>query len=134
MDPLDHSHTAPKFAASNPQANAAWYVDFLGFPQISIYQNGDYAIVRRGDLNLHFWKCTDHRIAENTACYTQLASIKELNALHAEILESSKRKGFAPGRIDGSPKDELGHGMREFHIWDPAGNLIHFGAILHQKT
>lgn len=134
MDPLDHLHTAPKFAVMDPQANAAWYVDFLGFPHISIYQNGDYAIVRRGKLTLHFCKCLDRKIAENTACYTELDSLTALNALHSEFLENSRRKGFAPGRVEACPKDQLGHGMREFHVWDPAGNLIGFGAALRPKT
>jgi len=108
-------------------------VDFLGFPHIAIYENGDYAIVRRGDFTLHFWKCADRHIAENTACYTEVKSVEALNALHAEIFENSKRKGFAPGRVDISPTDKLGHGMREFHVWDPAGNLIGFGASLNPK-
>lgn len=134
MDPLDHSHTAPKFAAMDPQANAAWYVDFLGFPHISIYAGGAYAIVRRGDFSLHFWKCADRNIAENTACYTEVESTEALDALHAEILENSRRKGFSPGRVEPSPKNQIGHGMREFHVWDPAGNLIGFGAALRPKT
>jgi catechol 2,3-dioxygenase-like lactoylglutathione lyase family enzyme len=133
MDPLDRSHTAPKFAAADPQANAAWYVDFLGFPHISIYQDGQYAIVRRGNFTLHFWKCAERHIAENTACYVELLSIAALEALHTEVLDSSKRQGFAPGRVDAAPKDKLAQGMREFHLWDPAGNLISFGASLPER-
>lgn len=37
-----------------------------------------------------------------------------------------------PGRIEPEPKDAAGHGMREFHLWDPAGNLIGFGAALKE--
>ncbi len=129
-DPLDKSHTSPKFASPDPQKTAAWYVDFLGFPKVSIFEDGAYAIVRRGSLSLHFWKCEDRAVAENTACYTELQSVKLLNALHAEFAENSKHKGFAPGRIESSPIDQTGHGMREFHVWDPAGNLIGFGAAL----
>lgn len=129
-DLLDKSHTAPKFASPDPQKTAAWYVDYLGFPKIAVFEDGNYAIVRRGQLSLHFWKCEDRKIAENTACYTEIGSIDALNALHAEIYENAKRKGFAPGRVEATPLDQTGHGMREFHVWDPAGNLIGFGAAL----
>lgn len=130
MEPLDTSHTAPKFAAPDPKTLAEWYHSHLGFPQKVIYAGGDYAIVRRGNFSLHFWKCADRHIAENTACYTELRSVIALNRLHAEFLKKSKIEGFAPGRVEAKPKDQPGHGMREFHVWDPAGNLIGFGAAI----
>lgn len=129
-EPLEASHTAPKFAAPDPGAAAEWYVAHLGFPKHAVFAGGDYAIVRRGDLTLHLWKCDDHRIAENTACYTELSSVSALDSLHAELLARSELDGFAPGRIEPAPRDAPGHGMREFHVWDPAGNLIGFGAAL----
>lgn len=129
-DPLDESHTAPKFAAPDPGEMAKWYVANLGFPQHVIFDDGAYAIVRRGDLTLHFWKCADQQIAENTACYTELRDVEALHALHTEILARSRAPEFAPGRVQEVMKDATGHGMREFHVWDPAGNLIGFGARL----
>lgn len=129
-DLLDASHTAPKFAAPNPGVLADWYARHLGFPGKAVFLDGDYAIVRRGDLTLHFWRCEERHIAENTACYTEVADVDALNALHAEFLERSRAPGFSPGRVQETPKDAPGHGMREFHVWDPAGNLIGFGAVL----
>ena len=129
-DCLDRSHTAPKFAAPDPAALAIWYVNSLGFPNHAIFEDGTYAIVRRGDLSLHFWQCADRHIAENTACYTQVRDVQALDALHAEILERSSDPAFAPGRVEDRPTNAPGHGMREFHVWDPAGNLIGFGAAL----
>lgn len=128
MDLLSNSHTAPKFAAPDPRSLAQWYHRHLAFPKKAIFSGGDYAIVRRGDLTLHFWKCDDRHIAENTACYTELRSLEALNALHVEFSELARRDGFSPGRIENTPKTQTGHGMREFHVWDPAGNLIGFGA------
>lgn len=130
MDPLEISHTAPKFASSNPRQTAEWYRDHLNFPKIAIFENGNYAIVKRGQFALHFWLCQDRNIAENTSCYVELASVGALDTLHAEWLAASQLDGFAPGRIEADPKDQSGHGMREFHVWDPAGNLIGFGAAL----
>ena len=129
-DPLVNSHTAPKFAAVNPGKMAEWYVENLGFPKSAIFESGDYAIVRRGDLTLHFWKCSDPTIAENTSCYVELRDVAALNALHAIFLENSKEDSFAPGRVQIEPVDAHGHGMREFHVWDPDGNLIGFGASI----
>jgi len=132
-DLLDESHTAPKFAARDRGELPKWYVRHLGFPKHAIFEDGDYAILRRGELTLHFWKCADRRIAENTACYTEVRDVAALDALHAEILARSKETGFEPGRVDPEPKDAPDHGMREFHVWDPAGNLIGFGAKLRES-
>ncbi|MEL6323550.1 MAG: VOC family protein [Pseudomonadota bacterium] len=129
MDPLDQSHTAPKFAAPDPGAAADWYEAALDFRK-QVYLGGDYAIVQRGALTLHLWKCAERHIAENTSAYCELRDIEALNALHAEWYARFGQNGFAPGRIEAEPKDVPGHGMREFHIWDPSGNLIGFGAAL----
>lgn len=129
-DPLDRSHTAPKFAAPDPGALAAWYAEHLGFPEKAVFDEGRYAIVRRGTLTLHFWQCDDRNIAENTACYTEISDVDALDELHAEFLAMSGQDGFAPGRVEPQPGNQAGHGMREFHVWDPAGNLIGFGAAI----
>ena len=80
-DPLDRSHTAPKFAAPDPGALAAWYAEHLGFPEKAVFDEGRYAIVRRGTLTLHFWQCDDRNIAENTACYTEIRDVDALDEL-----------------------------------------------------
>ena len=129
-DPLAGSHTAPKFAAPDPALLADWYVDALGFPRKAVFENGNYAIVARGDLTLHFWKCRERRISEATACYTEIDTMHALDTLHAEWLAASHRPGFHPGRTELEPKNTPGHGMREFHVWDPAGNLIGFGSSI----
>lgn len=129
LDPLDTSHTAPKFAAPNPAELAAWYERFLNF-RAAVFENDEYAIVARGELCIHIWKCEDRSIAENTACYTEMETIPALDMLHEEFLIASRRDGFAPGRVEEQPVNQEGHGMREFHLWDPAGNLIGFGAPL----
>ena len=128
-DPLIESHTAPKFAAPDPGALADWYEMHLGFRK-RVFNNGEYAIVSRGEMTLHFWKCSDRTIAENTACYTELPNAEAIDQLHSELVKRSDGPGFSPGRIQAEPRDAPGHGMREFHVWDPAGNLIGFGASI----
>lgn len=129
LDPLATSHTAPKFAAPDPASLAEWYADNLGF-ETAVFADGAYAIAARGELCIHFWKCEARQIAENTACYTEIETLPALEMLHEEILKASKNPGFKPGRVETEPKNQDGHGMREFHMWDPAGNLIGFGAPL----
>lgn len=108
-----------KLAAPDPAAAARWYAA-LGF-RTAIYDN--YAIVRRGALCLHLWPCAERHIAENTSCYVEL---DDVDALHTEWAALD----LGAGRIEDAPKNQTGHGMREFHLWDPAGNLIGFGTQL----
>jgi len=130
IDPLERSHTAPKFAAANPGDTARWYVEHLDFPHHAVFDNGNYAIVRRESLTLHLWKCDNSIIPENTSCYVELRDTSALNELHASLLKNAQKSSFAPGRIEKKPVDAEGHGMREFHVWDPNGNLIGFGAAI----
>lgn len=121
MDPLIKAHAAMKFAAPDPGAMANWYAG-LGFKS-RVYEGGDYAIVGRGKFVIHLWKCEDRHIAENTSCYVEL---EDVDALHAEW----SKLDLGEGRIEDAPQNKPGHGMREFHLWDPAGNLIGFGSAL----
>ncbi|WP_018147416.1 VOC family protein [Henriciella marina] len=132
QDPLERSHTSPRFAVPHPGEAADWYEKHLGF-RTAIFEDGAYAIVRRGKLSLHLWECADPAIGENTACYTIIDGVDELDTLHAEWLEASSYSDFAPGRIESEPTDRPGHGMREFYLWDPAGNVISCGANIKQK-
>jgi tmRNA-binding protein len=38
--------------------------DTFNFPKHAIYAEGDYAIVCRGELTLHFWQCDDRSMAK----------------------------------------------------------------------
>lgn len=129
-EPLHAARIAAKFAAPDPSTAADWYQSALNFPKKAIFEGGGYAIVARGDIEIHLWQCGDRTIAENTACYITVSSVGDLNALHAEWLLASKQAAFHPGRIEDEPMDKPGHGMREFHVWDPAGNLMGIGADL----
>ncbi|MEO0981135.1 MAG: VOC family protein [Pseudomonadota bacterium] len=132
-DPLAGAFTAPKFASPDPAAVADWYQQALGFPQADVYAEGAYAIVRREALELHLWQCAERKIAENTSCYCEIAGVDKLDALYADFAEQARAPGFHPGRLSDPPRD-FEHGMREFFVWDPAGNLIQFGADLSAEA
>ncbi|WP_417690050.1 bleomycin resistance protein [Roseibium sp.] len=94
----------------------AFYGDELGFGVV--YSSATRLILRRVQIELHFWK-TDQRVfCENSSCYLRGGGI---DALYAEF---SERK--VPGLSDYEvrPWD-----MKEFYIHDPHGNLLTFARI-----
>lgn len=96
----------------------------LGFAGRSLAE-GTYAILTRGDLELHFFP---HPELDPRACYAGCyMRVAEVDALRA---------AFAPAGIPaaGIPRLEaVGDkpwGMREFALVDEDGNLVKFGRVL----
>jgi catechol 2,3-dioxygenase-like lactoylglutathione lyase family enzyme len=94
----------------------------LGFDSEILGENNDYAILTRGDLELHFFVHTELVPAQSWAgCYLRVVDVE---ALYAAFLAAR-----LPGR--GIPRiDTLGDkpwGMREFAIVDEDGNLLRIG-------
>jgi len=105
----------PILASLDLEETLAFY-NKLGFSTGNIFP--DYAIVVRGSMELHFWTCHERHIAENTACYLR---VSDVDALHDEF----RRLDLSPGRMD--QVADMPWGMREFHVWDPHGNLLRIG-------
>jgi catechol 2,3-dioxygenase-like lactoylglutathione lyase family enzyme len=109
----------PLFAAADVGRAAEWYRDKLGFKIVGLdaaYRD-DYGIVSRDDVEIHFWRCSERHIAENTSAYFR---VDDIDAAHGDM-----RRAAEGGRI--SPVAEREWGMREFYIWDPDGNLLRSG-------
>jgi catechol 2,3-dioxygenase-like lactoylglutathione lyase family enzyme len=104
----------PLFAASDVTKAAEWYRDKLGFKIANLYPDYGYAIVQRDDIEIHFWKCDDRNIAENTSAYFRP---DDIDGLHAAMAKAR----------DGGRVADRAWGMREFYVWDPDGNLLKFG-------
>ena len=109
----------PVLASLDFDESVAFY-NALGFETLGRYP--DYALVRRGSMELHFWACKDRAICEATSCYLQVG---DAGAYHAEWAD---RAGPAGGRI--SDVEDKPWGMREFAVWDPHGNLLRVGQVL----
>jgi len=105
----------PTFPAADPAASAVWYRDRLGFAVKATME--DYAIVGRGEVEIHFWRCADKAIAAATSAYVRP---DDIDVLHAELAGAAEG-----GRI--SEVADRDWGMREFYVWDPDGNLLRFG-------
>lgn len=71
--------TIPVLASLDIDASVEFYTKRLGFEKRG--QWDDYAIVSRDGAEIHFWRCAERRIAENTSCYLRAANT---HALHAE--------------------------------------------------
>lgn len=59
--------TIPILSSLNIRATADFYQHTLGFEVIGDY--GGYLLVRRGDIELHFWLTDDKALPPVSACY-----------------------------------------------------------------
>lgn len=113
MTAPDPARCIPILASLNLAETLDFYRDQLGFTGESY---GDYCIVRREAMELHFWLTTRRIDAEHTACYIRGSQVP---ALHAE---------FAARGVPGlSPFAPRPWGMHEFRLIDLHGNLLRFG-------
>ena len=111
---VDFARCIPVLASLDIAETRAFYVDQLGFT--CDYAEGDYLIVKRDDMEIHFWKTADRQFPENTSCYIRGGQVA---ALHDEF----KRRSVP--RL--SPFEVRPWNMKEFYIHDPHGNLLRFG-------
>lgn len=110
----DLAQTIPVLASLDIGQTRAFYTAQLGFTVG--YEDGDYLIVRRDAMEIHFWRTTEPRFPENTSCYIRGGQVP---ALHAEF--------HARGVPRLSPFAVRPWNMKEFYIHDPHGNLLRFG-------
>ena len=96
----------------------------LGF-EGEIHSFSDYAILRRGTVELHFFTHRELRPAESHACcYLRVTDVE--STCRAFALAQLPRKGIP--RQDAL--EDKPWRMREFAIVDPDGNLIRIGQTL----
>ncbi len=107
--------TIPLLASLDIQRSMEFYRARLGF-EVLFAEQGAYAVIRRGAVGLHFWACSDSRIAENTSCRVRVVGIDALYAhcVAAGIVHPNSRLETKPW------------GTREFGILDPDRNLVIF--------
>ena len=109
----------PVLASLDIERSVEFFVSKLGFTGVYVSQ-GEYGIVSNGSVYIHFWACTDRRIAEATGCRVRVQGIQGLYAL------CSSQAIVHPN----APLDTKPWGTKEFAILDPDGNLVTF----HENT
>lgn len=84
-----------------------------------VARHHDYMLMRHGASGpeLHFWLTGDRAIAEATGCYVRTQDVDALAA---------RWRAQAPAARITLPADRP-WGMREFHVFDPSGNLLRVG-------
>ncbi len=113
---MDLARCFPILASLNISESEAFYTDKLGFERIHV--DDAYLIVRRDEMELHFWLTDNRKFPESTACYIRGGQIENL-------YQDFKETGV-PGLSDFSVRPWQ---MKEFYIKDPHGNLLKFGMI-----
>lgn len=127
---MDPGIAIPILPARNLNETRAFY-ERLGFQAAGWWPTafGGYAILRRGDLSMHFFSFANISPAENYAqCYWR---VKDVDALHEEFLATGLPGSGMP-RLE--PVEDKAWGMREFSVIDPNGNLIRVGRQIATET
>ena len=92
-------------------------------------QFGGYAILRRGDLRMHFFAFADISPDQNYAqCYWR---VQDVDALYAEFHAAGLSRSGTP-RLN--PLEDRPWGMREFSTSDPNSNLVRVGQQIASET
>ena len=121
---MQQSDTAIPILPSRSLNGTLRFYRRLGF-EGRIHSHGDYAILTRGTVELHFFTHRELRPAESLAgCYIRVADVQSI--CRAFTLAQLPRKGIP--RQDAL--EDKPWGMREFAIVDSDGNLIRIGQPL----
>lgn len=107
--------TVPVLASLDIMKTVEFYQQQLGFQEVYA-QPGEYAIVRRDEVSIHFWKCDDKNIPANTACRVSVNGI-------GDLYEELQPKGIIHPN---GPLAVKPWGSKEFAIIDGDGNLVTF--------
>ena len=105
----------PALASLDIQRSVDFFCSVLGFEQIHAAQ-GEYGIVCRGPVEIHFWACAEPHVAANTSCRVQVAGIEALYSAcqAAGVVHPCASLGERPW------------GTIEFGVLDPDNNLVTF--------
>ena len=122
MQPYDLA--IPTLPCRSVSATVAFYkrLGFEGGPHES---NGEYAILRRGAVELHFFTHRELVPANSSAgCYIRVLDVEDI---YRSFLSSQLPRVGIP-RMDSL--EDKPWGLREFAIVDPDGNLLRIGQII----
>lgn len=97
----------------------------LGFEGGAHESDSEYAILRRGAIELHFFTHRELLPAESSAgCYIRVLDVE---SIYSSFSSSQLPRQGIP-RID--TLEDKPWGLREFAVIDPNGNLLRIGQII----
>jgi len=122
MQPFDLA--IPTLPCRSVTATVAFY-QRLGFEGGAHEFNHNYAILRRGSVELHFFTHKDLVPADSSAgCYIRVLDVDEV---HRAFASSPLPRAGIP-RMDAL--EDKPWGLREFAVVDPDGNLLRIGQVI----
>jgi catechol 2,3-dioxygenase-like lactoylglutathione lyase family enzyme len=113
----DPARCIPVPASLDLDESQDFYVRQLGF-RADYHDEHKYLIVKRDEMEIHFWLTNDRRFPENTSCYVRGGQI---GALYQEFRSRGVKRL--------SEFTVMPWNMKEFHLIDPHRNLLRFGCI-----
>ena len=116
MGIVDFARAFPVLPTLNKDVTRQFYVESLGFEVVN--DDEGYLIVRRNEMELHFWLTDNADLPKASSCYIRGGQIKDLHQ------EYSQKKVPNLSEFKVQPWD-----MAEFHVLDPHSNLLRFGCI-----
>lgn len=110
---------------SRSVSNTVEFYKRLGFDGGAHEFDSGYAILKRGDVELHFFTHKELDPAESSAgCYIRVTDVESFY----RSCSSSKLPRSGIPRMD--VLEDKPWGLREFAVVDPDGNLIRIGQII----
>lgn len=120
-DPVVHGRAIPTLP-SRSLTNTIRFYHALGFSAKSFEPDNPYAILRRGDIEIHFFSHPDlNPAASHAGCYIR---VSDADVLYQHFQAAALPSKGIP-RIDAL--QDKPWGMREFAIVDEDGNLLRIG-------
>ncbi|WP_028878292.1 bleomycin resistance protein [Terasakiella pusilla] len=114
---MDYAVAIPILPSLNIARTKEFYVSQLGFEAV-FQQAESFLIVKRDQIELHFWLTDDKGLPPVSSCYIRGGQIA---ILHDEYASKD-----VPNL---SRFEERPWGMKEFYVHDLDGNLLRFGMI-----
>lgn len=131
MSTVKPDYVVPMLPSMDMAESRSFY-ERLGFTVF--YHDDNFLGVNKGQLELHFWPCSDRHICEASGCYFRVGDVdayfSEWSFLPVKPILTEGEADHA--RISGAPEDRP-WGMREFYLWDPNGNLIRIGSVIETR-
>ncbi|MFD1696776.1 VOC family protein [Roseibium aestuarii] len=112
----DEIEVLPVLPSLSFDETRAFYCDRLGFEVV--YGSETRLILRRQEMELHFWKTDRRELCEASSCYLRGGRV---DGLFEEFSEKA-----VPGLSDFAVRP---WNMKEFYLHDPHGTLLTFARI-----
>jgi len=112
----------PKLPMRDKAATKNYYLYQLGFEQFGSDEFPDYLMIKKENIEIHFFLFKELNPKEN---YGQVyIRVSEIEKIYRDFLD--RKIHIHPN----GALQETSWGMKEFHLLDPDNNLLTFGEIV----